>query len=54
MLGGMEDPYTTITSASSEARVDWPHWPDIHVHVRYPDIYNYFVATPSGHTDNVL
>ena len=50
MLGGMEDPYATIASASSEASVDWQHWPDI----QYPDIYNYFVATPSGHTKEEL
>ena len=31
MLGSMEDHYATIASASSEANVDWQHWPDIHV-----------------------
>ena len=50
MLGGMEDPYATIASASSEASIDWQHWPDI----QYPDIYNYFIATPSGHTKQEL
>ena len=45
MLGGMEDPQTTIASTSSEASVDWQHWSDI----QYPDIYNDFVTTPSGH-----
>ena len=39
-VGGMEDPYFTISGASSEGSVDWQDWPD----VQYPDIYNYFIA----------
>ena len=35
---------------SSEESVDWHDWPD----VQYPDIHNYFIATPSGYTKEEL
>ena len=44
MVGGMEDPYFTISGAGFEDIVDWQDWPD----VQYPEIYNYFVAAPSS------
>ena len=40
MVGGMEDPYITISAASSEGTVDRQDWPN----VLYPDIYNYTTA----------
>ena len=50
MLGKMKDPYFTINHASSEESMDWQTWPS----VEYPDIYNYFVATPSSYTKQEL
>ena len=47
LLGGMQDPYVTISVNTS---VDWLNWPN----VEYPDIYNYFIATPSGYTEQQL
>ena len=45
MLGGvcMQDPYITISVISQEECMDWLTWPNI----EYPDIYNYFITTPS-------
>ena len=40
MVGGMEDPYVTISAASSEGNVDRQNW----TNVQYPDIYNYTIA----------
>ena len=52
MLGDIEDPYIAINAAASSRGpgLDWQHWPD----VEYPDIFNYFIATPSPYTQQQL
>ena len=39
----MQEPYITISVISQEECMDWLTWPN----VEYPDIYNYFITTPS-------
>ena len=47
MVGGMQDPYLTITSGRSDINsLDWQDWPS----VEHPDIYNYLLTTPSCYT----
>ena len=51
MLGDIEDPYFTLdTRCSSEQGIEWQNWPN----VLYPDIYNYFIETPSEYTKQEL
>ena len=51
MLGDIEDPYFTLdTCCSSEQGIEWQNWPN----VLYPDIYNYFIETPSEYTKQEL
>ena len=52
LLGDIEDPYVSISAASSSrsSGVDWQQWPD----VEYPDIFNYLIATPSPYTQQQL
>ena len=50
-LGDIEDPYFTLdTRCSSEQGIEWQNWPN----VLYPDIYNYFIETPSEYTKQEL
>ena len=41
ILGGITDPY--LTMERKQDGLEWHEWPN----VQYPDIYNYFIATPS-------
>ena len=50
ILGGIQDPYVTVNVIRSEEHIDWLNWPNI----EYPDIYNYFVTTPSSYTKQQL
>ena len=51
MLGDIEDPYFTLdTRCSSDQGIEWQNWPN----VLYPDIYNYFIETPSEYTKQEL
>ena len=42
MLGGVQDPYVSVTMIGEQDSLDWLRWADI----EYPNIYNYFIATP--------
>lgn len=44
MLGDMKDPYIAISSHGPI--LEWQDWPN----AEYPDIFNYFIATPSPYT----
>ena len=46
LLGGIEDPYVEGSSVAQESVIHWQDWPN----VKYPDIYNYLIATPSPYT----
>ena len=48
MLGGIEDPYVALDGVLQG--IDWQDWPN----VLYPDIYNYFIETPSQYTKQDL
>lgn len=50
MLGNIQDPYFTMNSPESPEGMSWQNWPN----VSYPDIYNYFVETPSIYTKQEL
>ena len=48
LLGGITDPYITMElrlDQDSES-LDWQNWPE----VRYLDIFNYLITTPSPYT----
>ncbi len=47
VLGGIDDPYITLDDAAArEQGLEWHNWST----VLYPDIYNYFMETPSVYT----
>ena len=49
--GGMKDPYVAINEVGLSIQcLEWQEWPC----VEYPDIYNYFVASPSCYTKEQL
>ena len=50
LLGDIEDPYFTLDHCSREQGIEWQNWPN----VVYPDIYNYFIETPSPYTKQEL
>ena len=50
MVGGMQDPYLTINVVSLEECIYFLIWPN----VEYPDIYNYFITTPSSYTSQMI
>ena len=47
MLSHVDDPYII---ARQSAVTDWQQWPE----VKYPDIFNYLVTTPSLYTQDQL
>ena len=51
MLGGLADPYLEKSRSDNTcASIDWQMW----LEVKYPDIYNFLIATPSFYTGDSL